>query len=172
MPATSAILCLPPSRGQALNVPTSFGNKSLFLWVADDSWETGGTKAKLVNQSMVNNLIDAFLTAGTDNDIYDWVTAIYGEEWSSSGFSELIAPTDEIHIVLFDINDDNSTTGGPWAISGPRTISQPLQYRAPTKKFSLLWTRSWWPPPKALPGSPVIIGSRSVSAHWPTSFSI
>jgi hypothetical protein len=99
-------------RGQALNVPTSFGNKSLFLWVADDSWETGGTKANLVNQSMVNNLIDAFLTAGTDNDIYDWVTAIYGEEWSSSGFSELIAPTDEIHIVLFDINDDNSTTGG------------------------------------------------------------
>jgi hypothetical protein len=99
-------------RGQANNIPTAQGNKSLFIWVANDSWTDTGTKANLVTQTMVDAIIAAFLATGSDNDIYDWVTALYGEEWGPTGYNNLIAETNEINIVLFDIYDDNSTTGG------------------------------------------------------------
>ena len=97
------------------NVSTAFGNKTLNVWVSDDSFGTGCSKAKCVTQAMVDELADNFLKAGSDNDIYDWDTNIFGEEWGSDAqekSSNLIAANDEITILLTDIDNDNSPSGG------------------------------------------------------------
>jgi len=87
--------------------------KTLNIWVANDCWEGAlSGKANLVTQSMVNNLQANFLKSGTGNDVYDWVTAIFGQEWGSHSYSNLIPPDDNITIILYDIDNDNSTTGG------------------------------------------------------------
>jgi len=97
------------------NVFTAFGNKTLNVWVSDDSFGSGCAKVRCVTQSMVDALADQFLKTGSDNDIYDWVTNIYGEEWDSDAqlkYSNLIAANDEITILLTDIDNDDSDNGG------------------------------------------------------------
>ncbi len=97
------------------DVDTVFGSKILNIWVSDDSFGAGCNKNKCVTQSMVNALADQFLKSGSDNDIYDWVTNIFGEEWGSAAhnkYSELIAANNEITILLTDIDNDNSANGG------------------------------------------------------------
>ena len=99
------------------NISTEFGDKTLNIWVSDDSFDSGSgcQRPRCVTQAMVDALAETFLKAGADNDIYDWVTNIYGEEWNSdaqSKYSNLIAANDEITILLTDIDDDNSTNGG------------------------------------------------------------
>jgi len=91
---------------------TALGNKRLNIWVSDDSFGVGCPKVKCVTQTMVNALADTFLKTGTDNDIYDWVTNVYGEEWGIQSNSRLILPNNEITILLTDIGEDNSQTGG------------------------------------------------------------
>ena len=61
------------------------GIKTLNIWVSDDSFDSGSgcSKARCVTQDMVDALADYFLVSGLDNDIYDWVTNIYGEEWEA-----------------------------------------------------------------------------------------
>ncbi len=108
-----------------VTVASTFGdadnNKTLNIWVADNCWTDTGTKKALVEQTMVDAMADKFLKDGLTNDIYDWVTAIYGEEWGDVPFSSplteqdrtmLITPDNEITILLFDIDNDNSTSGG------------------------------------------------------------
>jgi len=91
----------------------SDGNRTLNIWVADDSWSGAGCdRANCVEQSQVEVLADRFLAVGADNDIYDWVTGIYGQEWGNHGYSSLIADDGNISILLFDIEGDNSTLGG------------------------------------------------------------
>ena len=85
---------------------TIYGSKTLNIWVEDDSW------GSYITAEMVTAMGDAFLKTGLDNDIYDWVTTIIGEEWGPHGYSNLIQPDDEITIYLTDIYDDASTTGG------------------------------------------------------------
>ena len=97
------------------DVSTIFGNKTLNIWVSDDSFGSGCTKTKCVTQEMVDTLADTFLKTGSNNDIYDWVTNIYGKEWSSDAqtkYSNLISANDEITILLTDIDNDNSKNGG------------------------------------------------------------
>jgi len=100
------------------NVTTNLGTKTLNIWVSDDSFdEKGGnncSKSRCVTPDMVEQLADTFLLAGTDNDIYDWVTNIYGEEWEddTNGYTGLIAANDEITILLTDIDGDNNPNGG------------------------------------------------------------
>src|SRR3990172_7324757 len=102
---------------QSFSVPSLGKTKTLNIWVADNCWVSGGTKTKLVDQTMVNELASKFLAIG-NNDIYDWVTNIYGEEWGSLptyAQSDLISETtsnNQITILLFDIDNDNSTSGG------------------------------------------------------------
>lgn len=96
-------------------VNTAYGEKTLNIWVSNDSFEGSCTKSKCVTQEMVNALADIFLKADLDNDIYDWVTNIYGEEWGSDAqtkYSNLIPANDEITILLTDIENDNSDNGG------------------------------------------------------------
>ena len=90
----------------------SDGNKILNIWVADNCWYQSGTKAALVTQTMVDQMANKFLQAGTNNDIYDWITNIFGNEWGAHSRQELIQPDNEITILLTDIDNDNSTNGG------------------------------------------------------------
>lgn len=91
-------------------IPTILGNKTLNVWVSDDSFGPGCSKSECVTQEMVDALADTFLLSGLDNDIYDWVTNIYGDEWGNT--ADMIVPNDEITILLTDIDADNSANGG------------------------------------------------------------
>ena len=84
------------------------------VWVADASWGVRCEHVRCVTQRMVDELAGTFLRAGAGNDIHDWVTAVFGEPWGAHDYpGELLDPaTDQIHVLLHDINADNSTTGG------------------------------------------------------------
>lgn len=86
-------------------------NRTLNVWVANDVYGSCN-KANCVTDSMIDELAESFLKAGDDNDIYEWVTGIYGEEWGAHGYGNLIAPDGNITILLMDIDADNSTNGG------------------------------------------------------------
>lgn len=88
---------------------TFFGTKTLSVFVADNCWISGGTKNKKINQDMVDAVADKFLKSGTNNDIYDWVSAIFGEEWGSGLPQEMIGESDEITILIYDIDDDEDS---------------------------------------------------------------
>ncbi|MCP4134418.1 MAG: hypothetical protein GY754_25825 [bacterium] len=93
-------------------ITTDMGTKTLNIWVADDCW-TGAAAGKTyyVTSTMVDALADKFLITTTDNDIYDWVTSVVGEEWGTHVYSNLITANDEITILLYDI-DGTATIGG------------------------------------------------------------
>ena len=101
-------------------IDTAYGPKILNIWVADDCWHDGGTKTHKMTPAMVTALADKFLyTDNHDDDIYDWVTNIFGEEWgdySSSPLSQedkdkLITANNEITILLYDINNEDYSHG-------------------------------------------------------------
>jgi hypothetical protein len=97
------------------NIPTDFETKTLNIWVSDDSFGLGCAKNKCVTQEMVDALAARFLKVGPNNDIYDWVTNIYGKEWgtiASEKYENLIDPNNEITILLTDIDNDNNENGG------------------------------------------------------------
>lgn len=99
------------------NISTKYGSKTLNVWVSDDSFDSGYgcSKSRCVTQEMVDELASTFLKAGEANDIYDWVTNIYGEEWGSEPaikYSNTIRESNEITILLTDIDKDNSPNGG------------------------------------------------------------
>ncbi len=97
------------------NVSTEFGDKTLNIWVSDDAFGDGCSKKKCVTQDMVDALADHFLKDGDDNDIYDWDTNIFGEEWGAKANkknNKFIDETNEITILLTDIDNDNSPSGG------------------------------------------------------------
>jgi len=94
------------------NIQTSFGTKGLTIWVEDAAYGNGCLKTKCINDEMINTLADKFLKDGPDNDIYDWVTTVFGEEWGASGSSSLIESSNHISILLTDISQDNKENGG------------------------------------------------------------
>jgi hypothetical protein len=90
---------------------TTYHGKTLYVWVQDDSWENSNIKTYEVNQTMVDAFAEQFLANGDDNDIYEWVTGILGEPWGEHNYSNLIADTDEIHILMTDIGEDDIPSG-------------------------------------------------------------
>jgi hypothetical protein len=62
----------------------------------------------------VTAFAEKFLQAGSDNDIYDWVTGIFGIPWGTHKYEDLIADTSAttVDILFFDISDDDSISGG------------------------------------------------------------
>lgn len=108
---------------KVISVATGFGEKTLNIWVSDDSFDSGSgcSKAKCVTQAMVDALADTFLISASGNDIYDWVTNIYGEEWGSDAeakYDYLIPANDEITILLTDIDDDGLPSQGEGRVVG------------------------------------------------------
>ena len=85
--------------------------KNLYIWVADNCWGAESTKKHVVTQEMVDAFAPKFLNPGTDNDIYEWVTNAAGTPWGFTGYNNLIPDTDDIHIWLTDIDNDDKTTG-------------------------------------------------------------
>jgi hypothetical protein len=80
--------------------------KILNIWVADADWdETIPSALGKVNPDMLNALGDAFLKSdNSKNDIYHWVTNIYGSEWGNHSYPNMIGNNNgEITILLFDI---------------------------------------------------------------------
>jgi hypothetical protein len=99
---------------------TLLGNKTLNIWVSNDSFGVGCSKKRCVTQSMVNALADSFLKTGLANDIYDWVSNVYGEEWGTQSDSALIPHNNEITILLTDIDKDDSISGGVVGFFSPK----------------------------------------------------
>ncbi|MFK5975061.1 MAG: hypothetical protein QM493_01015 [Sulfurovum sp.] len=99
------------------DITTSTGVRGLNIWVSDDAFDSGSgcSKTNCVTQYMVDILADTFLKDGLENDIYDWVTNIYGSEWdinASNKNHKLIGADNMITILLTDIDKDNSAIGG------------------------------------------------------------
>lgn len=110
------------------------GEHTLNIWVADDCWSTSTStdsaltspatagistywKAPdhLVNQTMVDALANEFLADGA-NDVYGWVTGIFGQEWSTSdapsGYDgTLVDSQGNLHIVVTNLNPDGTDDG-------------------------------------------------------------
>ena len=85
------------------------GTTTAAVWVGDRDWWTRcGTAEKCVTQEMVDAVAERFLRPGAGNDIYDWVTAVFGAPWGPHPYIDLISPeaAGEIHILFFDIDDD------------------------------------------------------------------
>ena len=86
----------------------------LEIWVESSEWQngTGSVKAEMIDQ-----LAATFLSAGPDNDIYDWVTAMYGDEWGSTPYSNLIGNRDTITILVHNMqsNGPGGTVGYYWS---------------------------------------------------------
>ena len=89
----------------------SENGKNLYVWVADNCWGSESPKSFHVTQSMLDEFAPKFLSPGEDNDIYEWVTNAAGEPWGATPYYNLIDETDDIHIWLMDIDDDDKTTG-------------------------------------------------------------
>ena len=115
--ATAGLTTAATARKVVSNIVTVFGSKTLNIWVSDDSFDAGFgcQKTNCVTQAMVDIFANKFLTAGANNDIYDWVTNIFGEEWNVNArtqYTNLIPYDGNITILLTDIQNDNSTNGG------------------------------------------------------------
>lgn len=96
---------------------TAFGTKSLVIWVDDNLWSDTPLSGK-VSPLMVSALAEQFLTPGSNNDICDWVTGIFGDEWGPHSEPYLIDDNGEIHILLYDIDGDELPTQGGSRVFG------------------------------------------------------
>ena len=94
------------------DIDTNNGTRTLKIWVADNTFGDDCNKSKCLTQDMVDEMADAFLKDGLNNDIYDWVSNIYGPEWGPHDSSYLIPESDEINIYLIDLGEDDSANGG------------------------------------------------------------
>ena len=96
------------------------GTTRVALWIADQEWaDTCASRGDCVTQEMVDAVAERFLRPGADNDIYDWVTTIFGAPWGPNSVvgrdgKPLLIPAEaarEIHIFAFDIENDGYITG-------------------------------------------------------------
>ena len=91
------------------------GTITAAVWVADSEWESRcGTAEHCMTREMADAVADRFLRPGPANDIYDWVTAVFGAPWGPHTDPTLIPPeaASEIHILFFDIDGDGTPLPG------------------------------------------------------------
>ena len=97
------------------------GDTTVTIWVGDDDYGSGCSGAgPCVTAGMVNALADRFFRTGAANDIYDWVTAIFGAPWGPHSYASLIpqAAADNVHVVLYDISGDGTPGPGQCRVGG------------------------------------------------------
>ena len=110
------------------------GATAVAVWVADQDW---GTCEECVSQEMAEVVADRFLAPGASNDIYDWVTAIFGDPWGPHGIPFLIPAESaaEIHILVFDIEGDGFPVYGGSRLIG-FFFGKDLFLRDPVDEFT------------------------------------
>ena len=90
------------------------GTTTAAFWVADREWEeTCRSRGDCVTREILDAFASRFLSSGPSNDIFDWVTTIFGAPWGPHD-NPLLIPAQaarEIHIFLFDIENDGYPTG-------------------------------------------------------------
>ena len=91
----------------------SDGAVTLAVWVANANWDRC-SRPPCVTQPQVDTVARTFLRPGSDNDIYDWATAIFGDPWGPHRYSNVLSAEQAglIHILLYDIDDDGLPTSG------------------------------------------------------------
>jgi hypothetical protein len=107
---------------------TTDGTVTAVFWVENGQWsDIEGTAGK-VTPSRIDALAARFLKNGAtaDDDIYDWVTDIFGPPWGPQSYTNLIvwAPPDnpaEVHVLLYDIDGDK-VPGKDGQPAGPRAV--------------------------------------------------
>ncbi len=88
------------NREARLEVQRSDGTWSLNVWLHT-------TDPYTVTSEMLNAVADRFLMTGADNDIFDWVTPVFGDPWGTHQYSDIIGQDRrDIHILLYDIDGD------------------------------------------------------------------
>ena len=93
------------------------GDKQLSVWMQDSINQSSSSflpgmpsrSKTVITGEMAQAISDVFLQDGDNNDIYDWVTNIYGEEWGEHSSTNLIEPNNNITILLVDDEADSST---------------------------------------------------------------
>jgi hypothetical protein len=99
----------------------SHGSQTINIWVDDNWWtdtdnSSNSMDAFKVSPAMLTALADKFLHTTDNNDIYHWVTNIYGSEWGSSAhskYSNLISDNvGNITILLCDVDGTKHSTSG------------------------------------------------------------
>ncbi len=92
---------------------SNVGNKEkiLEIWVADDCWVDGGTKAKKIDGNMVLSLANRVLIDGENNDIFDYIHNLIGEEWGFIPYSTFphipVGDSNVLSVLLCDIYNDD-----------------------------------------------------------------
>ena len=97
------------------------GTITATVWVGDDDWDTGCSGAgPCVTAQMADAMADRFLRTGAGNDVYDWLTALFGVPWGPHAYSNLIpaSAAQHIHILLYDIDKDGSPEPGECRVGG------------------------------------------------------
>ena len=107
----------------------SANGKNLYVWVADNCWGPSSSKTYHVTQTMLDEFAPKFLSPGNDNDIYEWVTNAAGDPWGATPYNNLIAETDDIHIWLMDIDNDDTARPRPTGGGARRPPGGRLQDR-------------------------------------------
>ena len=103
------------------------GTMTATVWVGDDNWDIGCSGAgPCVTEEMADAMAGRFLRAGAGNDVYDWVTAIFGAPWGAHNNANLIPAeaAQHIHILLYDIDDDGAPDPGQCRVGGRFRSSQ------------------------------------------------
>ena len=103
------------------------GTMTATVWVGDDEWDIGCSGAgPCVTEEMADAMAGRFLRAGAGNDVYDWVTAIFGAPWGAHSDANLIPAeaAQHIHILLYDIDDDGAPDPGQCRDGGRFRSSQ------------------------------------------------
>ncbi len=128
--------------GQLVHIPATArvvvndGTTTLVVWVADTDWTTSCPQPPpptCVDRAMANAVAERFLRPGSGNDIYDWVTTIFGEPWGPHSYHGRIPAehAEQIHILVFDIGFDGEEGG-----TGGFFWSKDTAIRDPSSRFS------------------------------------
>lgn len=81
---------------------TSNGRTVTVKVYVDSTWYNAETNAATASKA----LLKKFIGTGNNDSIYEWVTNIYGSEWGTTQYTNLIADDKTITILLFDIDGD------------------------------------------------------------------
>lgn len=96
--------------------------RTLYVYVATEDWDAaadGGNGAN-VTPAMASALSDRFLGPDANDDIFNWISGVYGAEWGDIVSApsvphydpSAIEFTGEIYIMLGDIDADQEPNGG------------------------------------------------------------